>query len=133
MGEIKGSDLVVSAVGRWHPSDLAYIESLQYTAGTEKGQAELILDGVFQCRESVRGGWPSEVEPKFKVTLRFIGVKKLQLKDFGGFPTQIMGFEIVDISKNGWEDIRFSVGDYENDRIRFFCKQLEIINVIHAQ
>ncbi len=130
MSRINGTDLVLSVVGRWNPSDLAFVEHLEYTAQIDEQEATLVLVGIFQRRDSVPNGWPSEQGPKFRVQMRFFGVQQFHVKDFGGPPTQIMGFDISDISDRGWESIRFSVEDYEYDRIRLLCREIEIISVV---
>jgi hypothetical protein len=130
VSQINGTDLVISSVGRWHPGDLAFIESLEYTAKLDDKEAELVLVGVFQRRDSVRDGWPSKEERRFRVKLRFLGVQHLYVLDFGGAPTQISGFDIIPISERGLEGIRFSVEDYEDDRIRFLCDRIEIVSVL---
>jgi hypothetical protein len=59
----------------------------------------------------------------------FVGVRQFQLKEFGGLPTQIVGFDIVDVSDRGLENIEFSVEDYEHGRIGFVCKEIEVKSV----
>lgn len=130
MSHINGTNLVLSIVGRWNPSDLASIEYVEYTAQANEQEATLVLVGIIQRRDTVRYRWPSEQGPKFRVKMRFLGVQQLHLREFGGPPTQIMGFDIIDVSDRGWEVIRFSVEDYEDDRIRFFCKQIDIVSVV---
>ena len=129
MSDIKGIDLVVSVVGRWHPGDLAFVEGLEYTAQTDRDGAKLTLIAIVQRRDMVRNGWPSEDGPKFRVTMCFLGVQQFHINEFGGPPTQIVGFEIADVSDRGWENIRFSVEDYEHDRIRLLCKEMEVKSV----
>jgi len=129
MAHINGTELVLSVVGRWNPGDLAFVERLEYTAQMDEQEAAVVLVAILQRRDSVRNGWPSEQGPKFRVKMRFLGVQQFHIREFGGPPTQIMGFDILDVSERGWEGIRFSVEDYEHDRIRFFCKKINIINV----
>jgi hypothetical protein len=61
-----------------------------------------------------------------------VGVQELYLKDFGGPPTQVVGFDIADILDRGWEDIQFRVEDYEHDRMRLLCKDIEVKSVERA-
>ena len=129
MSGVEGTDLVLSVVGRWNPGDLAYIERLEYAAESHGQEAELILVGIIQRRDLERHGWPSENGPKFRMKMSFLGVQQLHIREFGGPPTQIAGFDITDVSNRSWENIRFSIEDYEHDRIRFFCKEFKIISV----
>ena len=40
---------------------------------------------------------------------------------------QIKGFYIQDMSENGYEnDVRYRVGDYEDDAIKFYCSNVVI-------
>lgn len=130
MSHIDGTDLVSSVVGRWSPGDLAFAEHLEYTAQKDQEEAKLIFVGIFQRRDMVGNGWPSEHGPKFRVTMCFVGVQQFHVKEFGGPPTQIVGFDISDVSDRGWERIRFFVEDYEDNRIRLFCKEIKVISVV---
>ncbi|MBQ7915984.1 MAG: hypothetical protein IJ315_04265 [Firmicutes bacterium] len=43
------------------------------------------------------------------------------------YPMQIMGFEILDNKKLGWESAqRYTVRDYEDGKIRFWCEEVEV-------
>ena len=43
------------------------------------------------------------------------------------YPMQIMGFEILDNKKLGWESAqRYTVRDYEDGIIRFWCEEVEV-------
>jgi hypothetical protein len=129
MQGIQGTELVVAALGRWNPGDLAYVESLEYKAQTTEGASEVILTAIFQRRDAVKDGWPSTKSPQYRVTIRFLAVRDFHIKQFGRAAVQIMGFDIIDISSKGWEDIRFSIEDYEDDRIALHCKEIEILNI----
>ena len=44
------------------------------------------------------------------------------------YPLQIAGFEIVDNSDKGWEaSQRYTVHDYEDGTIGFYCETIEIL------
>ena len=59
----------------------------------------------------------------------FHNVSSLEINSIGNTFLQISGFDIVDISSNGWERINFQVADYEIGRIKFFCEEVEIKSV----
>ena len=40
-----------------------------------------------------------------------------------------MNTSIIDLSDRGWESVNYEVEDYENDRIHFFCREVEITGV----
>jgi len=61
--------------------------------------------------------------------MRFSRVKELSVRGFGRWPTQITGFDVVDVSERQLEGIKFEVIDYENDVIRFFCDAAEVQDV----
>jgi len=110
-------------------TDRAFIEKLTYECGNDIRGASVLLVGVMQRPDEARDGWPSDAASQFRVTLHFDGVRDLELKGFGQFPTQIMGFDIVDVSDRGWDGISFSVEDYENGALQFNCRDIEILDV----
>jgi hypothetical protein len=68
-----------------------------------------------------------------RMTLKFTGVRSLKLRDFGGSPTQILGFSIDDISSRQWEDIKYRVYDQEYGAIEFICTNAEIVEVVNVE
>ena len=60
-------------------------------------------------------------------TLRFTNISDLNLESFSA-PFQIGGFQIECNQEKGWErSERYTVSDYENGTIRFFCETVEIL------
>lgn len=102
---------------------LAFIESFELRTSLEG--STLRLDALFQkhCNP-----WPDREGLFTPVVLQFDGVRNLSLMGFGGGPRQVMGFEVVDVSKDQLEGIRYSVGDYEDDRISFFCQNVQVVS-----
>lgn len=123
--EVQGTEKVRLALGRWAPSDLAYVERLEFH-GDSDGSG-LTIVGLFQRRDSAP--WPDMNGAMRRVTLRFEGVNALHIKGFGGGYTQVMGFDIRSISERGWEDADFEVEDYEDGRIGFTCSLVEVVAV----
>jgi hypothetical protein len=68
-------------------------------------------------------------DENYRLRMGFTGVKNLSLREFGGWPTQITGFDVVDVSEKQIEGIRFEVKDYENGVIRFACETAEVQEV----
>jgi hypothetical protein len=69
--------------------------------------------------------------PNFLLNLRFRGVQNLKLT-FGGQLTQIIGFDISDISQRQWDRLNWEVTDFENGRIHFYCREVEILSARQA-
>lgn len=132
MAGITNTASVAELIGRWYPGDLAYIEKLEYQSGSETRPARILLVGVMQRCDEVNGGWPSETSPRFRVTILFDGVRDLELKGFGQYPRQIMGFDIVDVSDRGLEGVSFMVEDYENGDLQFTCSSVDILDVMRV-
>lgn len=126
---IQNVESVIEIVGRWNPADVAYIHSLSYSAEASKESAELQLGCVLERRDCSSNGWPSESNPRFAVDITFGRVSNLSIKDFGDGETQIMGFDIIDLSDRGWEHHNFEVVDYEGRRLHFYCMTIRITNV----
>jgi hypothetical protein len=72
-------------------------------------------------------------DDNFRLRVRFTRVKNLALKHFGGWPTQITGLDIIDVSGDQQEEIGFRVTDYENSMISLSCENaiIESVEAIH--
>ena len=126
--EIEGTSKAQAIMGRWAPNELAFIQRLDLGPGlSSDASAALRIVALFQ-RHGV-AGWPSVDEPMYRVTLLFDGVQGLVLKDFGSADVQIMGFDIRSLADRGWEGLSFEIEDYEDDRIRFYCDRVQILEV----
>ena len=130
MAQITNTATAAASIGRWNPRDLAFIEKLEYLSGNEERPASIMLVGVMQRRDEARNGWPSETSPRFRVTMLFDGVRDFELKGFGQYPKQIMGFDIIDVSNRGLEGVAFTVEDYENGELQFSCRAVDILDVV---
>lgn len=61
------------------------------------------------------------------VRMVFDNVSCLSIKDFST-PYQVGGFEILDNKDRGWEEShRYSINDYEDGTIKFYCESFEVI------
>ena len=66
----------------------------------------------------------------YTINVKFINVNNLCLRYIGGKYNQIFGFEIIDKSKDGWEnEQRYLINDYENHMIKFTCKEIKVVSV----
>src|SRR5215212_2189039 len=95
---VENEDRVRKLIGRWDPSDLALICSLRLEPQEDHQGSQLVIQFAGCRRDTTRGAWPSTDSDWFEVTVRFQGVRSLNLREFGAGPTQIMGFSIHDIS-----------------------------------
>jgi hypothetical protein len=129
MQRIANTELAVQVIGRWNPADIAFVRSLQYEVTDDPPASALEIEFIAIRREMAPNGWPFAGAPYYRVRMRFQGIRNLQLKGFGEYPPQMVGFEITDISDRGWERIQFQVEDYENDRLSFWCEDAAIVAV----
>jgi hypothetical protein len=126
---IENVELVKQALGRWHPSDLAFIRSLELKSDAEGSVLELEFAASRQDLAEVLEGEEAPAVPQFRVAMRFTGVRDLQLKGTGANAPS-PGFGISDVSDRGWEGVRYLVWDYETEQVRFYCGGIE---VLHAE
>lgn len=124
--EIEGTEIATSMMGRWAPSDLAYIERLEFRA--DAGEiASVTMVGLFQRRDT--NTWPSIDGAMRRVRLFFEEVHNPHLKGFGSGHVQIMGFDIRPIADRGWENAFFEIEDYEEGRLGFTCARIRVIEI----
>lgn len=128
MTVIANTDMVSNVLGRWSPSDLAYVEAFSVQQDSKTKYSNLAMKSLFQRKDTCKA-WPSENSPFFLVELLFYNVKNLNLHEFGQIPVQIAGFDIIEISDRQWENINFFIEDYENGKIEFYCDGIEIISI----
>jgi hypothetical protein len=130
---IKGADLYYSLLGIKGDVDSlvvgsCFVESLHW----------------FEEREAT----PSQENPQFRLALivdppiggsamRLIfgckGVCRLTIKDFsnpGIGKSQFGSLSIRDVSSAGWENVRWEIEDYEEGKIRFFARDVEILSAL---
>lgn len=114
---IRNTEKVTLLLGRWNPGDLAYLTALHIEGRRVR------IESLWQSRGHT---WPNAAEPCHRVVLECEGVVGLKLQWSGG-PTQVMGFEIEDITDRQWDHIRFLIGDYENDVIKLSCAEITVV------
>lgn len=56
----------------------------------------------------------------------FRNVSSLSITEIS-FPFEISGFEVIDNSRREWENrARYTVHDFEDGKISFYCEQIEV-------
>ena len=69
------------------------------------------------------------LDDNYRLRMRFTGVQDLKIREFGARPTQITGFDVIDIGDRQLEGMNFEVTDYENGVIHFFCKTASVDDI----
>jgi hypothetical protein len=127
MPKIFGTERVCEAIGRWSPSDLAFITEFHYSQELD-GKWSILITCLFQNSEN-HTSWPSVDDDFCHVQIHFSRVSNFNIKNVTSNPIQITGFDIIDISIDGCENTNFSIVDYENERISFFCENVRIYSI----
>ena len=124
--KIEGIDKAEQVIGRWEPSDLCLIESIKLLSEPDCCDSNLEVIALFQKRAD---SWPNFDKEMFRVVISFTDVSNLSLKEFGSGGVQIMGFDIRYIGDRGLEGINYEIDDYEDNRICFNCRSINIHSV----
>lgn len=122
MKRIKNIEKITNIYNGWKPSDIAFVKSLEWSI------QNLLIVCYCQLRENVNE-WPDVSRNFFEVSITFKTISSLKINFSGVGLHQISGFDILDISNNGWEKINFQIEDYEDDSITFCCEEIEINEV----
>lgn len=126
MNKQSDSHLTSTLLEHWNPTDLAYVERLDFTT-QDAGTASVVIVALFQARRAA-SHWPNVDRPLRRLTIQFSGVNGLCLNNFGGGCVQIMGFDIQQVSNRGFEGTQFEINDYEDGRIKFTCASIHVLN-----
>lgn len=121
MATIKNIEIVYNIYKDWSPNSVAFIKEVHWVSG----------DLVMTCYCQVRGKkyqWPDFIENFFAMRIIFKDIESFELK-INSELQQITGFDILDISDRGFEKINFEIEDYEDNVIRFCCRDIEILQV----
>ncbi len=130
---ITNTHLIESAVGRWKPSDVAFIRELLFR-GISKGSDEDLISPtlellvLIQPRPPQSVGWPDPDGRFWEARLKFEGVRELRVDQDGAGDLQVAGFDIADHSESQMEDVRLRVLDYEFNCIAFWASSAEVIS-----
>lgn len=82
-----------------------------------------ILDITFLVKEN---------EITYELLIRFSNTEALHFKS-GGALTQISGFNIKDLTQNGYYPMKYEVEDYENGIIHFYCADIEFLSLTESE
>ena len=66
--------------------------------------------------------------PDVRVKMAFSHVSSLRV-EIPGSEARIIGFDVCDISDRQWEGIRWEVLDYEDEIVRFYCRDARVEDV----
>ncbi|MCX6952239.1 MAG: hypothetical protein NTV51_08740 [Verrucomicrobia bacterium] len=98
------------------PYDFSFVHSFTYT------EEEDAIEGHWRNITLVMA---DDSPAKKKVGFRFERVADVSFSGFG----QIMGMYVQSVVDRGWEGLRFEVGDYEDQKIHFFCHSIRLFAV----
>lgn len=113
------SDRILSMNDKWKPSDIAFIKELRWS----NNNLRIVFYGQFRDPVTI---WPDRSKDFFEVVITFKNVINLRLDFNASGLHQISGFDILDISSDGLEQINFKIEDYEDDSISFYCEEIEV-------
>lgn len=117
-GLIKNTDLLTAKTGRFSLGDFKYIVGFFLSYQTELSEKTSLLDIDFIYEDD---------NNHYIIRLRFYHPEDINFES-GGRYHQI-NFTIDDIRDCDWEDKNYKVFDYEEDTLRFYCTQIEVISV----
>jgi hypothetical protein len=120
--QMKNIQTITSIYPSWNYSDIAFIKALEWS------NDDLIINFYSQSR-SVANGWPNLTQEFLEISIKFQKVQNIKLDFKGKGIHQVSGFDIIDISENGLENINFQIEDYENGSIEFLCEDAMIISI----
>lgn len=126
---IKNAEMVEQAVGRWRPTDIAFIRRLHFENCTSD-TFDVVLVVLMQPRPPLSAGWPDQGGPFWETEIVFRAVRDLAFTVHGPWDVQCPGFDIEDITDRQWEGVRLLVYDYEGQPvgapIRFSAQSAEV-------
>ena len=87
--DIKGSERVSEVLGRWHPSDLALLETAEFSVAAQRSGVIRIV-ALFQRRTG--RGWPDFSGVFARVRLELAGIQSFRVRQLSGGINQIEAF-----------------------------------------
>ncbi len=128
---IKNIDIIQDKIIDWQISDIAYIKMISLLPS--ENCKNLFLDITFLSQKKHSSSiWP-DIKGEFdEISLLFYDVSNFNCNFEGEFIPQLMGFDIVDISDQGWESIKFQIEDYEDGIIGFYCREIEVKSIAQS-
>ena len=92
-----------------------------------QGKNIRIIELVLLCENSECNLKLKCLSEKYEVTIQCFNVSHLNIENLSA-PMQIGGFEIICNKVKGWErSSNYTIRDFEENLIRFFCEDVEIM------
>lgn len=103
-------------------NNIKYIDSINY---------RILYDECYETYSLIEIGLLYEGKTyTYNIVFEFYNAQNIYINKLGGKYNQILGFEIIDKSKDGWcEDQRYLINDYEDNTISFSCEDIKVLSV----
>ncbi len=118
--QVKGEDKLYAVVGKAGYTAFSRVSALTFFEDPRSPRSTYSLLLALETDRSTNN---------YRLHMKFTAVRELNIRGFGGSPTQITGFAIVDISDRQLEGVKLEAFDYEHNDIRFLCQAAEIESV----
>jgi hypothetical protein len=128
MAFVLDTDIVARQVGRWDPSDIAYVRRISFE-NWDGPAFDLALLFLFQPRPPLSAGWPDPLGKFWEADISFKRVRDLSVTICGPWDIQTPGFALEDIHDRHWEGVNLLVYDYEGltqENIRFGAESAQV-------
>ena len=102
MSIVNNVEAIINEVGRWNPSDIAYIRRVAFE-NWDGTSFDLALQVLIQPRPPLSAGWPDLKARFWEADIVFHGVCDLVLTVCGPADIQTPGFGLDDIRNRKWE------------------------------
>ena len=125
---VTDTEIIIRNVGRWVPSDVAYIRRVAFENWIGDS-FDLVLLLLLQPRPPLSNGWPDPNGKFWEAAIGFEGVRDFSLTICGPSDFQTPGFALEDIRERQWEGLNLLVYDYEGltkEGIQFAAKSAQV-------
>lgn len=103
------------------PTDVAFVDAIALSVHDgHDGRTKLVLAVRAQRREPGLA-WPQHEASFISLELQFTGVRDISLGRLATLPHQVEGFDIIDLSEAGMEDIALEVLDFEKGSLHWLA------------
>lgn len=128
---MKNINIIKDKIIDWQISDIAYIKMISLFPNANSNFFSLNITFLSQKRKP-SSIWPNTKDVFDEISILFHNVSNFNCNFEGEFIPQITGFDIIDVSDQGWESVKFQIEDYENGIIGFYCREIEIKSIKQA-
>jgi hypothetical protein len=70
-----------------------------------------------------------DTKPRCQLTAVFAAVRDFRFAEAGARETRIVGLNVLDVSSRQWEGVNWEVTDYDDDDIRFVCRDIQLTDI----